>query len=173
MKEAEVDCSMMQLELFDRCEYPPGGVHCRFFIWENVPGTMSSNGGMDFRNVLESLTECEIAIPKSGGWANAGLVRSRRCDVGWRIIDAQYLRSTEGNFLLPQRRKRLWLIADFGEKHRCAQKILFEFQGLFGDSQPGEKKGERTPSNLEKSIRTASNVQYGGGKSSTSRTIRP
>ena len=129
-----------------------------------MPGALSSNGGMDFRTVLESLTECEIAIPRSGQWANAGLVRSRRCDVGWRIIDAQYLRSTEGNFLLPQRRKRLWLVTDFAEKHRCSEKILFEFYGLQGNNQPGEKKGQRVASNIEKSIRTTSNVQYGGAK---------
>lgn len=112
-----------------------GGVYPRFYIWENVPGALSSNEGMDFRNVLESITECEIPIPGSGRWANAGMVRSRRCDVGWRILDAQYFRSTEGNFLIPQRRRRLWLVADFGEKHRCAEKILFECEGLPGNHQ--------------------------------------
>ena len=139
-----------------------GGVHCRFYIFENVPGTLSSNQGMDFRTILESITECKIPVPRSGRWANAGLVRSRRCDVGWRILDAQYFRSTEGDFLLPQRRRRLWIVADFGEKHRCAEKILFECQGLPGDIEQGERKRKRTPSNIEKSIRTASNVQYGG-----------
>ena len=36
-----------------------GGVHCRFYIFENVPGTLSSNQGMDFRTILESITECK------------------------------------------------------------------------------------------------------------------
>ena len=140
-----------------------GGVHCRFYILENVPGTLSSNGNMDFRTILESITECEIPMPRSGGWANAGLVRSRRCDVGWRILDAQYFRSTEGVFLLPQRRKRLWLVADFAETGRCVEKILFECESLQGDTEPSGKTRERTPSTAEKSTRTASELVHRGG----------
>lgn len=142
-----------------------GGVHCRFYILENVPGTLSSNGNMDFRTILESITECEIPMPRSGGWANAGLVRSRRCDVGWRILDAQYFRSTEGVFLLPQRRKRLWLVADFAETGRCVEKILFECESLQGNTEPSGKTRERTPSTAEKSTRTASELVHRGGDS--------
>lgn len=159
----EVDCSLMQLELFDRCECPPGGVHCRFYILENVPGILSSNQGMDFRTILESLTECEIPVPRSNRWANAGLVRSRRCDVGWRILDAQYFRSTEGLFRIPQRRRRLWLVADFAESGRCAEKILFEFNGLQGNNQQMCQKGQDPSSNIEKSIRATDTIEKWGG----------
>ena len=40
----------------------------RFFCWENVPGAFSSNGGNDFRAVLEEITESTIPIPRSGHW---------------------------------------------------------------------------------------------------------
>lgn len=140
-----------------------GNVYPRFYIFENVPGTLSSNQGMDFRTILESITESEIPIPRSGRWANAGLVRSRRCDVGWRIIDAQYLRSTEGNFLLPQRRRRLWIVTDFAESGRCAEKILFEQDGLCRNSQEVREKRPSAASTVEKSIRTTNRVLNEGG----------
>lgn len=50
------------------------GVYPRFAIWENVPGAFSSNSGNDFRAVLEEIAEAEIPIPKSGRWAEAGMV---------------------------------------------------------------------------------------------------
>ncbi len=108
-----------------------GGVHPRFVIWENVPGAFSSNGGMDFRAVLEEYTETGIPMPKSGRWAAAGLVRSRRCDVAWRCLDAQY-------WGVPQRRNRIFLVVDFAETGRCAAEILFKSEGVCGDSASGE-----------------------------------
>ena len=140
-----------------------GGVHCRFYILENVPGILSSNQGMDFRTILESLTECEIPVPRSNRWANAGLVRSRRCDVGWRILDAQYFRSTEGLFRIPQRRRRLWLVADFAESGRCAEKILFECDRLQGNNQQMCQKRKDPSSNIEKSIRATDTIEKWGG----------
>ena len=108
-----------------------GGIHPRFVIWENVPGAFSSNGGMDFRAVLEEYTETSIPMPKSGRWAAAGLVRSRRCDVAWRCLDAQY-------WGVPQRRNRIFLVVDFAETGRCAAEILFKSEGVCGDSASGE-----------------------------------
>ena len=140
-----------------------GGAHCRFYILENVPGILSSNKGMDFRTILATITECEIPVPRSGKWANAGLVRSRRCDVGWRILDAQYFRSTQGNFLLPQRRRRLWFVADFAESGRCAEKILFECNRLQGDNQQKCQARQDPSSNIEKSIRTTDRIVHRGG----------
>ena len=112
-----------------------GGVHPRFVIWENVPGAFSSNGGMDFRAVLEEYTETSIPMPKSGRWAAAGLVRSRRCDVAWRCLDAQY-------WGVPQRRNRIFLVVDFAASGRCAAEILFKSEGVCGDSASGEGTGQ-------------------------------
>jgi len=133
------------------------GLYPKVVIWENVPGAFTSNEGMDFRAVLEEFTECEIPMPKSGRWASAGMVRSRRCDVAWRCFDAQY-------WGVPQRRNRIFLVADFRETGRCAAEILFKCDSLQGDSPQSQRERKRTPSTVEKSIRTASDVHYGGAK---------
>ena len=92
----------------------------RFAIWENVPGAFSSNNGHDFRAVLEEITEAEIPMPNSGRWAEAGMVGRNGRSVAWRVLDAQY-------WGVPQRRKRIFLVADFGGE--CAGEILFEREG--------------------------------------------
>ena len=106
------------------------GVYPRFAIWENVPGAFSSNNGNDFRAVLEEITEAEIPMPKSGRWAEAGMVRGNGREVAWRVLDAQY-------WGVPQRRKRIFLVADFAGE--CAGEILFERQGMSGNiAESGE-----------------------------------
>lgn len=54
--------------------------------------------------------------PADGG--GCGMVRTEHCDIAWRVLDAQF-------WGVPQRRKRIFLVADFAEKGRCADKILF------------------------------------------------
>ena len=66
------------------------GQYPTFIIWENVPGAFSSNGGEDFRAVLEKVTNANIPMPASGKWATAGMVRGGEVDTAWRILDAQY-----------------------------------------------------------------------------------
>ena len=104
----------------------------RFFVWENVPGAFSSNKGMDFRAVLEEIGQTEIPIPPNGRWANAGLAELPKCDIAWRVLDAQY-------WGVPQRRRRIFLVADFAADDRRAREILFEPEGVRGD--PAESKG--------------------------------
>lgn len=56
------------------------GLYPTFAVWENVPGAFSSNGGEDFRAVLEELARVEqpdASIPrppKSGRWSKAGAI---------------------------------------------------------------------------------------------------
>ena len=83
------------------------GKYPTFIIWENVPGAFSSNNGEDFRAVLEKVTNANIPMPASGKWATAGMVRGGEVDTAWRVLDAQY-------WGVPQRRKRIYLIGDFG-----------------------------------------------------------
>ena len=114
------------------------GMYPRFAIWENVPGAFSSNNGHDFRAVLEEIAEAEISIPKSGRWAEAGMVGGNGRSVAWRVLDAQY-------WGVPQRRKRIFLVADFGGE--CAGEILFEREGLSGHTaESGEAREEVTAS---------------------------
>lgn len=109
------------------------GTYPRLAVWENVPGAFSSNKGEDFRAVLEEIAEAEIPMPTSGKWAEAGMVRTERIDVAWRTLDAQY-------WGVPQRRKRIFLVADFAGQ--CAGEILFEREGLRGDSAESGKPGQ-------------------------------
>jgi len=57
------------------------GEYPRFSVWENVPGAFSSNAGRDFRAVLEAFLEAEVPMPRSGKWANAGVVRGNGREV--------------------------------------------------------------------------------------------
>jgi DNA (cytosine-5)-methyltransferase 1 len=110
-----------------------------------VPGAFSSNKGNDFRVVLEEITESSIPMPKSGRWAKSGMVRSNGCEVAWRTLDAQY-------WGVPQRRKRIFLVADFGEQR--AAEILFKPESVCWYSAAGGSEREGTAGNTQSSIRT-------------------
>ena len=105
----------------------------RYFVWENVPGAFSSNKGLDFRAVLEEISQTEIPMPASGKWANAGVVEWGNGSLAWRVLDAQYLG-------VAQRRKRIFLVADFGGF--TAGEILFECKSVCRDFEKGRSKGE-------------------------------
>lgn len=109
----------------------------RFAVWENVPGAFSSNGGEDFRAVLEALggIACQdgLSIPRPKKWSHAGCVVGTGWSVAWRVYDAQY-------WGVPQRRKRIYLIADLGSER--AGEILFERESLPGDPEPGRAPGQ-------------------------------
>lgn len=93
------------------------GEYPKYIIWENVPGALSSNKGLDFKAVLEAITESKVPMPKSKKWAAAGMVRGGKCDVSWRVLDAKY-------WGVPQRRKRVYLVGDY-RTERSAE-ILFK-----------------------------------------------
>ena len=102
------------------------GLHPTFAIWENVPGAFSSNGGEDFRAVLEELARVEqpdVSIPRppKGKWSKAGAITGNGWSLAWRQLDAQY-------WGVPQRRKRIALIIDLGGQR--AGEILFERTSL-------------------------------------------
>jgi DNA (cytosine-5)-methyltransferase 1 len=122
-----------------------GGEYPRFIVWENVPGAFSSNKGEDFRAVLEEIAETEIPMPRSGKWANAGMVRTERIDIAWRTLDAQY-------WGVPQRRKRIFLVADFGGQ--CAGEILFESEGLRRDTAESGEAREEVATDAERGTDT-------------------
>lgn len=106
------------------------GLYPTFAVWENVPGAFSSNGGEDFRAVLEELARVEqsdVSIsrpPKGGRWSKAGAIAGNGWSLAWRQLDAQY-------WGVPQRRKRIALVADFGGQR--AAEILFERTSLSGN----------------------------------------
>ncbi|WP_298594795.1 DNA cytosine methyltransferase [uncultured Mitsuokella sp.] len=122
------------VDLVRRMRERTAGKYPRFFVWENVPGAFSSNQGMDFQAVLEEIGESEIPMPQGNRWAPAGLVQFPGVEIAWRVLDAQY-------WGVPQRRRRIFLVADFAADGRCAGEILFESEGVQGDTAKGE--GER------------------------------
>ena len=104
------------------------GEYPKYAVWENVPGAFSSNKGEDFRCVLEemcSICDSEISIPGCAKWQSAGKILGDGYSIAWRELDAQY-------WGVPQRRKRIYLVADF--TGWSAGKILFESEGLSGYS---------------------------------------
>ena len=112
------------------------GIYPRFAVWENVFGAFSSNGGEDFRIVLEEFTKivepsASMPAPEKGRWAYADCYVGDGWSVAYRTFDAQY-------WGVPQRRRRIYLVADFGGG--CAAEILFEREGLRGYFETG-----RTP----------------------------
>ena len=94
--------ALVILSLLDRLQ-------CKYFLWENVPGVLSSNGGTDFGSFIGALAELGYGF-------------------AWRVCNAE-------NFGVPQRRKRVFLLAVRGAGGwKTASEILFEPKSLPGNS---------------------------------------
>ena len=115
------------------------GIYPRFAVWENVPGAFSSNRGEDFRLVLEEfikISEPNAVMPAvpQAGWAYADCINGDGWSVAYRTFDAQY-------WGVPQRRRRIYLVADF--RGGRAGEILFKREGLRGHTaQSGTQREE-------------------------------
>lgn len=116
-------------------------VQCRYAVFENVPGLLSSNRGEDFRRVLEEfcrIKDPSVSIPRpSDGWLDSGTILGDDWSLAWRVMDAQFwgktIISPSGEIVrrgTPQRRRRLSLVADFAG--RSAGQICFESSRLCG-----------------------------------------
>ena len=114
------------------------GKYPRFAVWENVTGAFSSNGGEDFRCVLEefcNIKNADLSVPKPEKWTKAGEIMGEKFSVAYRTFDAQY-------WGVPQRRMRVYLVADFDGG--CASKILFESEGVSGYSAESFRAWQET-----------------------------
>ena len=119
------------------------GKYPRYIVWENVPGAFSSNGGADFRSVLEEVCRVKDGaadVPQPDRWESAGQVLGEDYSVAWRVLDAQY-------WGVPQRRKRIYLVADFAGQR--APDILFKSDGLSGYSAESVGAWQRTACRAE------------------------
>lgn len=87
------------------------GKYPRYIVWENVPGAFSSNSGEDFKAVLEAVIgivepDTEVPMPEKNRWPYADCYMGDGWSVAYRVLDAQF-------WGVPQRRKRIYLVADF------------------------------------------------------------
>lgn len=125
------------------------GIYPRFAVWENVPGAFSSNKGEDFRTVLEEFIRISEpnavmpAVPKAG-WAYADCISGNGWSVAYRTFDAQY-------WGVPQRRRRIYLVADF--RGGRAGEILFKQEGLRGHITQSGTQGEEATENVGNGIK--------------------
>ncbi len=113
-------------------EYP------KFAVLENVPGMYSSNGGLDFQEVLNELIHIKdksaqahprlsVPLPENRKWSTAGEIVGDGFAVSWRTLDAQF-------WGVAQRRRRCFIVVDFtGER---AGEILFDETRLRGNPPP-------------------------------------
>lgn len=103
-------------------------------VWENVAGAFSSNGGDDFAAVLGGLTGNTPTVPKRG-WRNAGVCVGPNRVAVWRVLDAQ-------NFGVPQRRRRVFVVAGPRTLARRVVEVLLEPESSDRDSPTRAKSWE-------------------------------
>jgi len=97
----------------------------RWLVWENVPGVLSSNGGLDFASLLRGMGELGYGF-------------------AYRILDAQY-------FGVAQRRRRVFVVGYLGN-WRAAAAVLFERHSLSGHPAPSREKREEVTASIESSV---------------------
>lgn len=126
-----------------------GGVRPRFMVWENVPGAFSSNRGADFGAVLQETIRViepeapDVLVP-DGGWPMAGCLfgADGGWSIAWRVLDAQF-------WGVPQRRRRISLVADFGGER--APEVLLEREGMSWDYPARRTPREGTAADVARS----------------------
>lgn len=96
----------------------------RWFIWENVPGVLSNNGGKDFGAILGAMGECGYGV-------------------AYRVLDAQY-------FGVPQRRRRVFVVGYFGD-WRPSAAVLLERESLQWNTTAGGSAAQRLADRIAES----------------------
>jgi len=97
----------------------------KWFVWENVPGVLSSSGGRDFGSFLGAVAELGYGF-------------------AYRVLDAK-------NFGVPQRRRRVFVVGCIGG-WELASKVLFESGSLRGDIKASASKGKGATAYFESSL---------------------
>lgn len=118
----------------------------KIVVWENVLGALSSNNGDDFFCVLQEFCKLmaeRIPTFRPENWSNAGEILGESCSIAWRLFDAQY-------WGVPQRRRRIFLVADFGGQR--AGEILFKSESLRRNLTPSRAPWKRFTSKAESRI---------------------
>lgn len=131
----------------------------RFMVWENVPGAFRSNKRQDFKAVLEETIRIaepdapDIPLPEK--WPLADAYYGDGWSVAYRVLDAQF-------WGVPQRRRRIALVADFGGQ--SAPEILFVRKSVCWDTPAGETAGEESAGGTGSGAGYAISFQERAGK---------
>ena len=146
------------VRIIKEMRFATNGKYPRYIIWENVPGAFSSNKGEDFKSVLEAVIgivcpDTQVPLPENARWPYADLYMGDGWSVAYRTLDAQY-------WGVPQRRRRIYLVADFAGAG--AGKILFESEGLSGYSAEGFRSWQRAAGSFEAGSGAAGFDGYNG-----------
>ena len=126
------------------------GEYPTFAFWENVPGAFSSNKGEDFRAVLEEFIKiiepsAEVPPADKNGWPHADIYLGNGWSLAYRTLNAQH-------WGVPQRRRRIHLVADFrGER---AGEILFKREGLQRNFAESRKAWQNIATDVKGSTRS-------------------
>lgn len=99
----------------------------KYFVWENVPGALSSSHGEDFRCLLASMDDLGYGL-------------------AWRVLDAQF-------YGVAQRRRRVFVVGSLGTM-RCAE-VLFEPESLRRDYPSSREKRKALTGRPQKRAGTA------------------
>lgn len=125
-----------------------------WFVWENVPGVLSSGKGNDFASILSAFTGRSVDPQKFG---RAGIIEGdpespdgAGYSIAYRIFDSRY-------FGVPQRRRRIFVVGYRGADWRPPVAVLFERESLRRDFTPSGNSWQRTAAEAAGSI--------GGGRS--------
>lgn len=114
-----------------------------WLVWENVPGVLSADGGRAFGAIVGGMVEL--------GYRPA-----------WRVLDAQYVRTRGFPGAVPQRRRRVFVVAHLGDWRRAAA-VLFDAESLRGNPPPGREAGQAFATSLTERTRADSRqVELGG-----------
>lgn len=99
----------------------------RWFLWENVPGALSSENGEAFRQLLSEMDKLGYGL-------------------AWRILDAQF-------FGVAQRRRRLFLVGHLGACPPIG--VLLEPESMRGDFESSAEKRASLAEEAGRSPRSA------------------
>lgn len=98
----------------------------QYAILENVPGLLSSNNGNDMATVIAALDDI--------GYCSA-----------WRVLDAQH-------FGVPQRRRRVFIIASLGNNWQSLAEILSISEGRAGYFEKSESKRKGSATTIARGL---------------------
>lgn len=103
-----------------------------WFVWENVPGVLSSSGGRDFGAFLGGVVELGYGF-------------------AYRVLDAQFVRVDGAPRAVPQRRRRVFVVGNSRSWRRAAA-VLFERESLRWHSAPRRETGQGIAADVAASL---------------------